>query len=106
MVILWDVGWFLLGMFVDLLRGCSLWIISRKHFTVFLMIDRRKQKTCFNNDSNEKALFSINSVQSNVKVIDSAHDQIILLIKEVLLMKQMPKLNNGLKAFKDLKLFS
>ena len=28
----------------------------------------------FNNDSFDKALFSINSVQSNTKVIDSAHD--------------------------------
>ena len=29
---------------------------------------------CFNNDSFDKAIFSINSVQSSTKVIDSAHD--------------------------------
>ena len=61
----------------------------------------------FNNDSFDKALFSINSVQSNTKVIDSAHDWNILLIKETLLIKQkMPKSNNGLKVSKDLKLFN
>ena len=61
----------------------------------------------FNNDSFNKALFSINSVQSNTKVIDSAHDWNILLIKETLLIKQkMPKSNNGLKLSKDLKLFN
>ena len=36
----------------------------------------------FNNYSFDKALFSINSVQSNTKVLDSAHDCNILLIKE------------------------
>ena len=61
----------------------------------------------FNNDSFDKAIFSINSVQSSTKVIDSAHDWNILLIKEALLIKQkMPKLNNGLKASKDLKLLN
>ena len=56
----------------------------------------------FNNDSFDKALFSINSVQSNTKVINSAHDWNILLIKEALLIKQkIPKLNIGLKASKD-----
>ena len=61
----------------------------------------------FNNDSFDKALFSINSVQSNTKVLDSVHDWNILLIKEALLIKQnMPKLNNVLKASKDLKLFN
>ena len=61
----------------------------------------------FNNDLFDKALFSINSVQTNTKLIDSAHDGNILLIKEDLLIKQkMPKLNNGLKASKDLKLFN
>ena len=42
----------------------------------------------FNNDSFDKALFSIHSVQSNTKVIDSAHDWNILLIKTGLLIKQ------------------
>ena len=61
----------------------------------------------FNNDSFDKALFSINSIQSSTKVIISAHDWNILLIKEVLLIKQkMPKLNNGLKASKDSRLFT
>ena len=61
----------------------------------------------FNNDSFDKALLSINSVQSNTKIIDSALDWNILLIKEALLIKQkMPKLNNGLKASKELKLFN
>ena len=61
----------------------------------------------FNNDSFDKALFSINSVQSNTKVLDSVHDWNILLIKEALLIKEnMPKLNNVLKASKDLKLFN
>ena len=61
----------------------------------------------FNNDSFDKALFSIDSVQSNTKVIDSAYDWNILLIKEALLIKQkMPKLNNGLKAPKNLRLFN
>ena len=61
----------------------------------------------FNNDSFDKALFSINSVQSNTKIIDSALDWNILLIKEALLIKQkMPKLNNPLKASKELKLFN
>ena len=60
----------------------------------------------FNNDSFDKALFSINSVQSNTKIMDSTLDWNILLIKEVLMIKQkMPKLNNGLKASKELKLF-
>ena len=59
----------------------------------------------FNNDSFDKALFSINSVQSNTKIIDFALDWNILLIKEALLIKQkMPKLNNSLKASKELKL--
>ena len=61
---MWNVGWFLLRMFVDLLRVCSLYIIGRKHFSMFLMINLRKQKTCFNNDPNYEAPFSINSVQS------------------------------------------
>ena len=61
----------------------------------------------FNNDLFDKALFSINSVQTTTKLIDSAHDGNVLLIKEDLLIKQkMPKLNNGLKASKDLKLFN
>ena len=52
-----------------------------------------------NNDLFNKALFSINSVQSNTKVIDSDHDWNILLIKETILIRQrMPKLNSGLKA--------
>ena len=50
----------------------------------------------FNNDSFDKALFNINSVQSNTKIIHSALNWNILLIKEALLVKQkMPKLNNG-----------
>ena len=61
----------------------------------------------FNNNSFDKALFTINSVQSNTKVIDSAHDRNILLIKEGLFIKQkMPKLNNGLKASKEFKHFN
>ena len=61
----------------------------------------------FNNDSFDKALFSINSVQSNTKIIDSGLDWNILFIKEVVLIKQkMPKLNNGLKASKELKLLN
>ena len=60
----------------------------------------------FNNYSFDKALFSINSARSDTKIIDSALDWNILLIKEALLIKQkMPKLNNGLKASKELKLF-
>ena len=60
----------------------------------------------FNNDSFVKAVFTINSVQSNTKIIDSAHDWNILLIKEALLIKQkMPKLNNNLKVSNDLKHF-
>ena len=51
----------------------------------------------FNNDSFDKALFSINSVQSNNKIIDSALDWNIFFIKEALLIAQkMPKLNNGI----------
>ena len=61
----------------------------------------------FNNDSFDKALFSSNSLQSNTKIIDSTIDWNILLIKEALLIKQkMAKLNNGLKASKELKLFN
>ena len=61
----------------------------------------------FNNDSFDKALYSINSVQSNTKIIHSTLDWNILLIKEALLIKQkMPKLNNPLKASKELKLFN
>ena len=42
-----------------------------------------------------------------MKIIDSVLDWNILLIKEALLIKQkMPKLNNGLKASKELKLFN
>ena len=59
----------------------------------------------FDNDSFHKALFSIHSVWSNTKIIESAFDWNILLIKEALLIKQkMPKLNNSLKASKELKL--
>ena len=55
-----------------------------------------------NNDSFDKALFSFNSVQSKTKIIHSALDWNILLIKEALLIKQkMPKLNNPLKASKE-----
>ena len=62
---------------------------------------------CFNNNSFDKALFSINSVQSNTKILDSAIDWNILFIKEARLIKQkMLKLNNGLKASKELKLFN
>ena len=61
----------------------------------------------FNNDSFDKALFSINSVQSNTKIIDSSLDWNILLIKEALLIKQkIQKLNSELKASKELKLFT
>ena len=61
----------------------------------------------FNNDSFDKALFTINSVQSNTKVIYSAHDWNVLLIEEALLIKQkIPKLNDGLNASKNLKLFN
>ena len=60
-----------------------------------------------NNDLFDKALISINSIQSNTKIIDSAHDWYILLIKEALLIKQkMLKSKNGLKASKDFKLFN
>ena len=42
-----------------------------------------------------------------MKIIDSVLDWNILLIKEALLIKQkMPKLNNPLKASKELKLFN
>ena len=55
-----------------------------------------------NNDSFDKALFSINSVQSNTKTIDFALDWNILLIKEALLIKQkILKLNSSLKASKE-----
>ena len=55
----------------------------------------------FNNDSFDKALFRINSFQSNTKIIDSILDWNVLLIKEALLIKQrIPKLRNGLKASK------
>ena len=61
----------------------------------------------FNNDSFDKTLFTINSVQSNTKVIDSTHDWNVLLIEEALLIKQkIPKLNDGLNASKNLKLFN
>ena len=61
----------------------------------------------FNNDSFDKALFSTNSVLINTKVIDPTHDWNILIIKEAVLIKQkIPKLNNGLEASKDLKLFN
>ena len=60
----------------------------------------------FNNGSFDKALFSITSVQRNIKVIESAYDWNILLIKEALLIKQKtPKLNNDLKTSKNLKPF-
>ena len=60
----------------------------------------------FNNDSFDNALLSINSVQSNTKIIDFALDWNILLIKEALFIKQkMLKLNNSLKASKELKRF-
>ena len=45
--------------------------------------------SCFNNDSFDKALFSIHSVQSNTKIIDSTFNWNILLIKEALLIKQL-----------------
>ena len=55
-----------------------------------------------NNDSFDKALFSFNSVQSKTKIIHSALDWNILLIKEALLIKQkMSKLNNPLTASKE-----
>ena len=61
----------------------------------------------FNNYSFDKALFSINSARSDTKIIDSALDRNISLIKEALSIKQkMPKLNNGLKASEELKLFN
>ena len=61
----------------------------------------------FNNDSFDKALFSISSVQSNTKIIHSVVYWNILLIREALLIKQkMLKLNNILKAFKRIKTFS
>ena len=60
-----------------------------------------------NNDSFDKAIFSINSVQCNTKITGSAIDWNILLTKEALLIKQkIMKLNNGLKASKELKLFN
>ena len=45
--------------------------------------------SCFNNDSFDKALFSIHSVQSNTKIMDSTFNWNILLIKEALLIKQL-----------------
>ena len=61
----------------------------------------------FNNDSFDLELYCINSIQSNNKIIDSALDWNILLLTEALLIKQRtPKLKNGLKASKQLKLFN
>ena len=49
--------------------------------------------------------YLVSTVWSNTKIIESAFDWNILLIKEALLIKQkMPKLNNSLKASKELKL--
>ena len=42
----------------------------------------------FNNDSFDKVVSSINSVQSNTKIIDSALDWNILLIKKALLINK------------------
>ena len=42
----------------------------------------------FNNDSFDKVVSSINSVQSNTKIIDSALDWKILLIKKALLINK------------------
>ena len=49
----------------------------------------------------------MNSPQSNTKIVDPAIDWNIFLTKEALLIKQkMPKLKNGLKASKELKIFN
>ena len=92
MVKMWDVGWFLLGMFVDLLRVCSLYIISRKHFNVFLMIDHGKQKLVSIVIQTKKHYLVLIQSKSNTKVIDSCSNWNILLIKEALSMKQDNKI--------------
>ena len=51
--------------------------------------------------------YLINSVFDNTKIIDSSNNWNILLLKEALYIKRkMPVLNNGLKASKELYLFS
>ena len=42
----------------------------------------------FDNDSIDKTLFNINSVKINTKVLDSAYNWNILLIREALFIKQ------------------
>ena len=67
----------------DHINNCSYYIYIKNLFHL-------------NSDLFDKALFSINSIQINTKIIDSTHDWHILLIKEAFLIKQkMPKLNNG-----------
>ena len=53
------------------------------------------------NDLFDKTLFSIKSVKSNTRVKDSAHNRNILLIIEVLFIKQKKPKLNGLKASED-----
>ena len=78
----------------DHINNCSYYIYIKNLFHL-------------NSDLSDKALFSINSIQINTKIIDSTHDWHILLIKEAFLIKQkMPKLNNGWKASNDLKHFN
>ena len=58
------------------------------------------------NDSDQR-ISRINCVESNVKIIDSSTNWNILLLKEALYIKrESPSLNNGLKASRDLFLFS
>ena len=41
-----NAGSFLLRIYVDLLRACSLHVISRNHSNTFLLITLQKTKTC------------------------------------------------------------
>ena len=48
-----DLGWPLLGRFVDLVRVCSLLIISRNHSNMFLFLDLQKNRNKVKNCSQD-----------------------------------------------------
>ena len=58
------------------------------------------------NDAENRS-YQLNCVENNIKVIDSASNWNILLLKEALYIKRSsPVLNHGLKASRELFLFS
>ena len=64
-------------------------------------------QTLGTNITTDDIAYNVNNVRNNIRVIDRDNNWNTLLFKEALLIKQLkPKLNHGIKASRELQLFS